>query len=206
MNEIEEILLKNKVIPVIVAEDTSDILILGETFLKNGIKVIEITLRTREAFELILKLSKKLPELLVGAGTVLSPDLAVKAKDYGARFLVSPGSTDQLILECQRIKLPFLPGASSVSEMMNLKDKGFKYIKFFPANYSGGIEFIKSIGSVLPNLCFCPTGGVNQNNVKKWLELQNVTSVGGTWIAPLKLIKEKKWKKIGENAKKASQL
>ncbi len=119
MNEIEEILLKNKVIPVIVAEDTSDILILGETFLKNGIKVIEITLRTREAFELILKLSKKLPELLVGAGTVLSPDLAVKAKDYGARFLVSPGSTDQLILECQRIKLPFLPGASSVSEMMN---------------------------------------------------------------------------------------
>ncbi len=206
MNEIEEILLKNKVIPVIVAEDTSDILILGETFLKNGIKVIEITLRTREAFELILKLSKKLPELLVGAGTVLSPDLAVKAKDYGARFLVSPGSTDQLILECQRIKLPFLPGASSVSEMMNLKDKGFKYIKFFPANYSGGIEFIKSIGSVFPNLCFCPTGGVNQNNVKKWLELQNVTSVGGTWIAPLKLIKEKKWKKIGENAKKASQL
>ncbi len=206
MNEIEEILLKNKVIPVIVAEDTSDILILGETFLKNGIKVIEITLRTREAFELILKLSKKLPELLVGAGTVLSPDLAVKAKDYGARFLVSPGSTDQLILECQRIKLPFLPGASSVSEMMNLKDKGFKYIKFFPANYSGGIEFIKSIGSVFPNLCFCPTGGVNQNNVKKWLELQNVTSVGGTWIAPLQLIKEKKWKKIGENAKKASQL
>ena len=206
MNEIEEILIKNKVIPVIVAEDTSDILILGETFLKNGIKVIEITLRTREAFELILKLSKKLPELLVGAGTVLSPDLAVKAKDYGARFLVSPGSTDQLILECQRIKLPFLPGASSVSEMMNLKDKGFKYIKFFPANYSGGIEFIKSIGSVFPNLCFCPTGGVNQNNVKKWLELQNVTSVGGTWIAPLQLIKEKKWKKIGENAKKASQL
>ena len=206
MNEIEEILIKNKVIPVIVAEDTSDILILGETFLKNGIKVIEITLRTREAFELILKLSKKLPELLVGAGTVLSPDLAVKAKDYGARFLVSPGSTDQLILECQRIKLPFLPGASSVSEMMNLNDKGFKYIKFFPANYSGGIEFIKSIGSVFPNLCFCPTGGVNQNNVKKWLELQNVTSVGGTWIAPLQLIKEKKWKKIGENAKKASQL
>ena len=205
MIDIEEIILKNKVIPVIVTEDSQDVVTLGETLLKNGVNIIEITLRTKEAFQAILTLSKNLPELMVGAGTVLSPALAVKAKDCGASFLVSPGSTEQLILECQKVKLPFLPGASTVSEMMKLNDEGFKYIKFFPANYSGGVGFIKSISSVLPDLCFCPTGGINQNNVNEWLELQNVVCVGGTWIAPQRLIKEKKWQKIAENAKNASQ-
>ena len=140
----------------------------------------------------------------VGAGTVLSPDDAKRAKDAGATFAVSPGLTDPLIAACADLDLPLLPGAVTASEVMRAADAGYDMLKFFPAEASGGAPALKAIGAPLPQITFCPTGGVSPENVESYLSLPNVLCAGGSWVAPKKLIDAQDWAGIEALARAAA--
>ena len=203
---ISKILSLGPVMPVIVIEQANHAIPLGEALLTGGIKTIEITLRTSAALNAIEQLAKHLPEIYVGAGTVLSKENAAQAKNSGAKFCVSPGTTSSIIDACDECNISLLPGASTVSEMLTLSEAGFSEIKFFPASAAGGIPFIKSLLSPLPNLKFCPTGGISYETASGWLSLVNVSCVGGSWIAPAKDINDQNFSEITARAKQATKL
>ena len=203
---ISKILSLGPVMPVIVLEQANHAIPLGEALLTGGIKTIEITLRTSAALNAIEQLAKHLPEIYVGAGTILTKENATQAKNSGAKFCVSPGTTSSIIDACNECNISLLPGASTVSEMLTLSEAGFSEIKFFPASAAGGIPFIKSLLSPLPNLKFCPTGGISYETASGWLSLANVSCVGGSWIAPAKDINEQNFSEITARAKQATKL
>ncbi len=203
---ISKILSLGPVMPVIVLERANHAIPLGEALLTGGIKTIEITLRTSAALNAIEQLAKHLPEIYVGAGTILTKENATQAKNSGAKFCVSPGTTSSIIDACNECNISLLPGASTVSEMLTLSEAGFSEIKFFPASAVGGIPFIKSLLSPLPNLKFCPTGGISYETASEWLSLVNVSCVGGSWIAPAKDINEQNFSEITARAKQATKL
>ena len=202
----DKILSLSPVIPVIRFTDLEHCSPLGEALLSSGIGIVEVALRSDIALQAIKKLSLEFPELTVGAGTILSEKNALDAVENGARFVVSPGINLDLEKNLTKIGVPFLPGTSSVTEMMKLLEKGFTHLKFFPAVSSGGIEFLKAIHPVLPDLKFCPTGGIDKNNIMDWLALPNVICVGGSLIAPDKLIQDENWEEIRKRALWASGL
>lgn len=203
---ISKILSLGPVMPVIVLEQANHAIPLGEALLTGGIKTIEITLRTSAALNAIEQLAKHLPEIYVGAGTILTKENATQAKNSGAKFCVSPGTTSSIIDACNECNISLLPGASTVSEMLTLSKAGFSEIKFFPASAAGGIPFIKSLLSPLPNLKFCPTGGISYETASEWLSLVNVSCVGGSWIAPAKDINDQNFPEITARAKQATKL
>ena len=203
---ISKILSLGPVMPVIVLEQSNHAIPLGEALLAGGIKTIEITLRTSAALNAIEQLAKHLPEIYVGAGTILTKENATQAKNSGAKFCVSPGTTSSIIYACNECNISLLPGASTVSEMLTLSEAGFSEIKFFPASAAGGIPFIKSLLSPLPNLKFCPTGGISYETASEWLSLVNVSCVGGSWIAPAKDINDQNFSEITARAKQATKL
>lgn len=203
---ISKILSLGPVMPVIVIEQANHAIPLGEALLTGGIKTIEITLRTSAALNAIEQLAKHLPEIYVGAGTILTKENAAQAKNSGAKFCVSPGTTSSIIDACNECNISLLPGASTVSEMLTLSEAGFSEIKFFPASAAGGIPFIKSLLSPLPNLKFCPTGGISYETASEWLSLVNVSCVGGSWIAPAKDINDQNFSEITARAKQANKL
>ena len=203
---ISKILSLGPVMPVIVLEQANHAIPLGEALLTGGIKTIEITLRTSAALNAIEQLAKHLPEIYVGAGTILTKENATQAKNSGAKFCVSPGTTSSIIDACDEFNISLLPGASTVSEMLTLSEAGFSEIKFFPASAAGGLPFIKSLVSPLPNLKFCPTGGVSYETASEWLSLVNVSCVGGSWIAPAKDINDQNFSEITARAKQATKL
>ena len=203
---ISKILSLGPVMPVIVIEQANHAIPLGEALLTGGIKTIEITLRTSAALNAIEQLAKHLPEIYVGAGTILTKENATQAKNSGAKFCVSPGTTSSIIDACDECNISLLPGASTVSEMLTLSEAGFSEIKFFPASAAGGIPFIKSLLSPLPNLKFCPTGGISYETASGWLSLVNVSCVGGSWIAPAKDINDQNFSEITARAKQATKL
>jgi len=203
---ISKILSLGPVMPVIVIEQANHAIPLGEALLTGGIKTIEITLRTSAALNAIEQLAKHLPEIYVGAGTILTEENATQAKNSGAKFCVSPGTTSSIIDACNECNISLLPGASTVSEMLTLSEAGFSEIKFFPASAAGGIPFIKSLVSPLPNLKFCPTGGISYETASVWLSLVNVSCVGGSWIAPAKDINDQNFSEITARAKQATKL
>ena len=203
---ISKILSLGPVMPVIVMEQANHAIPLGEALLTGGIKTIEITLRTSAALNAIEQLAKHLPEIYVGAGTILTKENATQAKNSGAKFCVSPGTTSSIIDACNECNISLLPGASTVSEMLTLSEAGFSEIKFFPASAAGGIPFIKSLLSPLPNLKFCPTGGISYETASGWLSLVNVSCVGGSWIAPAKDINDQNFSEITARAKQATKL
>ena len=203
---ISKILSLGPVMPVIVIEQANHAIPLGEALLTGGIKTIEITLRTSAALNAIEQLAKHLPEIYVGAGTILTKENATQAKNSGAKFCVSPGTTSSIIDACNECNISLLPGASTVSEMLTLSEAGFSEIKFFPASAAGGIPFIKSLVSPLPNLKFCPTGGISYETASEWLSLVNVSCVGGSWIARAKDINDQNFSEITARAKQATKL
>ncbi len=203
---ISKILSLGPVMPVIVIEQANHAIPLGEALLTGGIKTIEITLRTSAALNAIEQLAKHLPEIYVGAGTILTKENATQAKNSGAKFCVSPGTTSSIIDACDECNISLLPGASTVYEMLTLSEAGFSEIKFFPASAAGGIPFIKSLVSPLPNLKFCPTGGISYETASEWLSLVNVSCVGGSWIAPAKDINDQNFSEITARAKQATKL
>jgi len=183
MATIPEILALGPVMPVIVIDDAARAVPLAQALLAGGIRTIEITLRTPAALDAIRAVAADCPDITVGAGTVNNAALARQARDAGAAFAVSPGTTAAVIRGCAEAGLPLLPGAATVSEMMDLQDAGFTAMKFFPANAAGGINFIKALASPLPDISFCPTGGITQDSAADWLALPNITCVGGSWVA-----------------------
>lgn len=202
---IKEICSSAPVIPVIEIENADRAVPLAQALIRGGIHVIEITLRTPQALDAIRAVSK-IEGLHVGAGTLLNVEDVANAKNAGATFGVSPGSTPQLIEACQKEQLPLLPGAVTPSEIANLKNYGFEIQKFFPAEAAGGIAMLKAIANPMQGIRFCPTGGVSVMNAENYLSLPNVICVGGSWIASKQLIANQEWKIIEENAKAASIL
>jgi 2-dehydro-3-deoxyphosphogluconate aldolase/(4S)-4-hydroxy-2-oxoglutarate aldolase len=176
-------LLKVPVVPVLTIESARDALPLARALVDGGLPVIEVTLRTKAALEAI-KIMAEAPGAIVGAGTVTRPadiDAAIKA---GARYLVSPGTPDDLAVALSKSSVPVIPGCATLTEAMKLADRGFNTLKFFPAEASGGIGWLKSVAAPLPVLRFCPTGGIDMRNASAYLALPNVVCVGGSWVAP----------------------
>ena len=206
MLTIPQILALGPVMPVIVIDDSSHAVPLAEALLEGGIRTIEITLRTPAAMDAIGAVAARCPNITVGAGTVNRAELARRARDAGAAFAVSPGTTKDVISGCRAAGLPLLPGAATVSEMMVLQDEGFSAVKFFPANASGGTAFIKALASPLPGVSVCPTGGITQDTAPDWLALSNVPCVGGSWVASQAAIADGDFAGIASRAAAAAAL
>ena len=203
---IETIMLTSPVIPVIVIEDIEDAVPLAQALVNGGLKVLEVTLRTEFGLEAISRIKKKVSGAIVGAGTVITPEDLEKSIAAGSEFLVSPGCTDSLINAALKGSVPLLPGVATPSEAMTLLSKGISHMKFFPAQAAGGIPMLKSIAGPLPQIKFCPTGGINEANAADFLALPNVLCVGGTWMLDKQLIANKDWTAIENIARKAAQL
>ena len=206
MRELEEIMTLCPVIPVIKIDQLDDALPLAQALVNGGLKVLEVTLRTEHGLPAISLIKQHVPEAIVGAGTVVNVADYQQAVAAGAEFIVSPGCTDMLASEAKKHDVPMLPGVATPSEAMALLDQGFQHLKFFPAQAAGGIPMLKSIAGPLPQIKFCPTGGVSLANAKDFLSLANVLCVGGTWMLDAQLIKNKNWAAIEAAAKEAAAL
>lgn len=204
-NAAEEICRLAPVIPVLVVHDVAHAVPLAEALIKGGLPALEVTLRTPAALEVIAEMSK-VEGGAVGAGTVLTPEDAANAKTAGAVFAVAPGATDLLLDSCEAVELPLLPGASSATEAMRLLERGYRVQKFFPAEAAGGAKFLKALSSPLPQISFCPTGGVSRLNAPDYLALPNTLCVGGSWVAPNALVEAGDWAAITELAAEAAAL
>ena len=190
------------VIPVLVIKDAAHARPLAEALVAGGLFALEVTLRTPAALEAIRQMSQ-VEGAVVGAGTVLTPNDVQAAHDAGATFAVSPGSTPTLLQACEAEGLPILPGAATPSEVMANLERGYELQKFFPAEAAGGIPMLKSIGGPLPQVSFCPTGGVSTRNLTEYLALPNVLCCGGTWVAPEKMLLAGDWDGIARLAAEA---
>ena len=193
------------IVPVLVVEDTATAGPLAEALIAGGLPALEVTLRTPAALDAI-RIMAEVPGGQVGAGTLVTPEDVRAAKNAGATFGVSPGATDALLAACEDEGLPLLPGAATASEAMQLLERGYDMLKFFPAEASGGAPALKAIGAPLPQISFCPTGGVNPNNAPSYLNLGNVVCTGGSWVAPKPLVVEGKWDEIEALARDAARL
>jgi 2-dehydro-3-deoxyphosphogluconate aldolase/(4S)-4-hydroxy-2-oxoglutarate aldolase len=171
------------VIPVLVIEDAAHAVPIAEALVAGGLPVLEVTLRTAAALDAI-RAMQEVPGAIVGAGTVLDPDLLELALDAGSAFVVSPGLTRRLGEAALACRVPLLPGVASASDVMRARDLGFTRLKFFPAVASGGLPALKGLASVFGGVRFCPTGGITQENAPEWLALPAVACVGGTWLVP----------------------
>lgn len=188
-----------KVLPVLVIETLEQAAPLAELLLKYELNCIEITLRTERALEVLNYLHRHYPALMVGAGTVLTTEQLDQVEQTGARFALSPGATEALLNQAAASSITFIPGVMTPSEAMRAQAYGFKLQKLFPAQVAGGVELLNALSGPLSELSFCPTGGVNLNNMADYLALPNVPVVGGTWLAPLKLIQAQNWSQIEHN-------
>jgi len=171
------------VIPVLVVDDVSHAAPLARALVAGGLPALEVTLRTPAALDAIREMAA-VEGGVVGAGTLLTPEDVQKAVNAGARFGVSPGATDRLLDACEEAGLPLLPGAATATEAMRLLERGYTVQKFFPAEASGGAKALAAIGAPIPQVSFCPTGGVSLANARDYLSLRNVLCVGGSWVAP----------------------
>ncbi len=187
------------VIPVVVIDDPDHAIPLAENLLASGYPMIEVTLRTSSAFESVCRITSTVKDCIVGVGSILSQEQLVEAKNSGAHFGVSPGTSPSLRNALTDEAWPFLPGAATVSEVMTLRELGFYEQKLFPAQILGGVDFLKSISGPVADVKFCPTGGIRATNVSDFLSLSNVLAVGGTWIASRDLVKDQEWSKIPKN-------
>lgn len=192
------------IMPVLVVHDVSDAVPLANALIAGGLPALEVTLRTPAALNVIEAMAK-VPGGVVGAGTLVTPQDVRDAKSAGAVFGVSPGATDTLIEACKSHGLPLLPGAASASEAMRLLEQGYSVQKFFPAEAAGGAPALRAIGGPLPQIDFCPTGGISLQNAKSYLDLPNVLCAGGSWVAPEALVSGQCWKEIEALARDACQ-
>jgi len=192
------------VIPVIVIEDINDAVPIAEALLAGGIKVLEITLRTKCALKAIEMIVNKVPDVIVGAGTLRTKSDATNAKLAGSQFAVSPGYTNEMGSICKELELPLLPGVSTGSEVMYANKDGYSFLKLFPAVAVGGINLLKGFSGPFVDTQFCPTGGITIKSAPDFLALPNVPVCGGTWLTPKNLIEEKNWSEITRLAKQAS--
>jgi 2-dehydro-3-deoxyphosphogluconate aldolase/(4S)-4-hydroxy-2-oxoglutarate aldolase len=193
------------IVPVLVVDDAAQARPLAQALVAGGLPALEVTLRTPSALEVIAEMAK-VKGGIVGAGTLLTPADVTAAKLAGAQFGVSPGATDLLLDACEDADLPLLPGAATATEAMRLLERGYSMLKFFPAEAAGGADALKGIGAPIPQVKFCPTGGVNPKNARSYLDLPNVVCAGGSWVAPKDKVNSGDWAGIEALAKAAAQL
>lgn len=191
------------IIPVIAVDKAEQALPLCEALVKGGLPAAEITFRTAAGQEAIKLVAEKNPEVLVGAGTVVTVEQAKKAVEAGAKFIVSPGYFDDVVNYCVKNNIPVLPGCTNASDCMKAVNAGLKVVKFFPAEQSGGIAFIKALAPVFGQLDFMPTGGVNTQNLNDYLGFDRIHACGGTWMVKKDLINGAKWDEIEKISKEA---
>ncbi|MFD3482131.1 bifunctional 4-hydroxy-2-oxoglutarate aldolase/2-dehydro-3-deoxy-phosphogluconate aldolase [Streptomyces sp. NPDC058665] len=194
------------VVPVVVVDDPADAVPLARALVAGGLPVIEVTLRTPVALEAIRAIAALVPEAVVGAGTVITPESVTESVTAGARFLVSPGWTGSLLDAMLASGVPFLPGVSTASEVVALLERGVTEMKFFPAEAAGGTAYLKSLWGPLPQARFCPTGGISLASAESYLALPNVACVGGTWMLPPDALREKDWPRVEKLAREAAAL
>ncbi|MER6414317.1 bifunctional 4-hydroxy-2-oxoglutarate aldolase/2-dehydro-3-deoxy-phosphogluconate aldolase [Streptomyces humidus] len=194
------------VVPVVVVGDVSDAVPLARAPVAGGLSAIEVTLRTPAALDAVREISGAVPEAVVGAGTVISPEQVTACAAAGARFLVSPGWTDVLLTAMRACGLPFLPGVSTTSEVVALLERGVRDMKFFPAQAAGGAAYLRALAGPLPQARFCPPGGIGPDNAPEYLGLPNVCCMGGSWMVPPEAVAARDWPRIEELARTASRL
>ena len=203
---INDVMNTSPVMPVMVINQIEQAVPLARALVDGGLKVLEITLRTPVALECIRRIKAEVPGAIVGAGTIINTQTLDQAIAAGAEFIVSPGVTPSLLDAALSSGIPTLPGVITPSEVMRLLEKGITAMKFFPAEAAGGIPMLKSIGGPLPQVTFCPTGGVNPKNAPEYLSLSNVACVGGSWMAPAELVDAGDWAEITRRAAEAAAL
>lgn len=201
-----ELLAGQPVVPVLRIDRLADAAPLARALAAGGLPAIEITLRTPVALEAIRAVAEDVPEAIVGAGTILTSADFHEAAQAGARFIVTPGCTPDILDAAAASPVPLLPGAVTPSEMMALAQRGYSALKFFPAEQAGGAAYLKSLASPLARMRFCPTGGVSPENAGSYLSLPNVMCVGGSWVAPDALVKAGGWDRIEALAREAAAL
>jgi 2-dehydro-3-deoxyphosphogluconate aldolase / (4S)-4-hydroxy-2-oxoglutarate aldolase len=194
------------VIPVIVLERVEHAVPLARALVAGGVRVLEVTLRTKAALACIEAIAKQVPEAIVGAGTLRTADDVHAAKKAGCQFGVSPGYTSEIAQTCRAVGLPLLPGVATASEVMQANAEGFSFLKFFPATAAGGIPMLKALAGPFPDVAFCPTGGITPETAPQFLALPNVKVCGGSWLTPSDAVNAGDWARITALAKAASAL
>ncbi|MCZ4282721.1 bifunctional 4-hydroxy-2-oxoglutarate aldolase/2-dehydro-3-deoxy-phosphogluconate aldolase [Kiloniella laminariae] len=187
---------KAVILPVLVIESSEEAVSLAQALFAGGCTAIEVTLRSQAALSAIEKIARALPELALGAGTLLEPAQFEQVKSAGASYALSPGTTPRLSQAAIDADLPYVPAAATPSEVLVLREQGFKIQKLFPATVVGGIDMLKSLHAPISDVRFCPTGGVSLDNLQTFLSQPNVICVGGSWLAPKNLVADKKWDEI----------
>lgn len=206
MKTLEEQFYEYAVVPVVVLDDADDAAPLAEALIKGGIPCAEVTFRTEAAEESIRIMSEKYPEMLVGAGTVLTTEQVDRAVAAGAKFIVSPGFDPEIVDYCMEKNIPVFPGCVSPSEVAQAVKRGLKVVKFFPAEQAGGLAMLKAMAAPYTMLKFMPTGGINTKNLKEYLGFSKILCCGGSWMVKGDMIKNKEFDKITEMTREATEL
>ncbi|EIJ67259.1 bifunctional 4-hydroxy-2-oxoglutarate aldolase/2-dehydro-3-deoxy-phosphogluconate aldolase [Pasteurella bettyae] len=204
--QIVEKLTELKVVPVIALDNAEDILPLAQTLSENGLPVVEITFRSAAAEEAIKLVKANCPEVLIAAGTVLTKEQVLTAKNAGADCIVTPGFNPNIVKYCQELDIPVTPGVNSPMAIEAALELGITAVKFFPAEASGGVKMIKALLGPYASLKIMPTGGVSVSNIKDYLAISNVVACGGSWFVDKKLINEKNWDEIGRLTREVVEL
>ena len=206
MADATNVLHVSPVIPVVTLEDPQHAVPVARALVDGGVRIIELTLRTDSALESLKRIATEVPDILVGAGTILTPGQADAAVAAGAQFLVSPGVTPPLLEHMLQANIPVLPGVATVGEVMAVLERGITAMKFFPAGPAGGPDYLAAIGAPIPQVQFCPTGGVSLDSAPRYLSLANVTCVGGSWLTPRAAVETEDWQQITRLAQGAAGL
>ena len=206
IQQIDALAQRARILPVITIDREADILPMADALAAGGITVLEVTLRTSLGLTAIRQLSEQRPELLVGAGTVLDPQTFLQAEEAGAKFIVTPGCTEELLQHAVTRPVPLLPGVATASEIMAAYRHGLRRFKLFPAKVAGGVEALKAFGGPFPDIRFCPTGGVGPDNLNDYYRLANVMCVGGSWMLPKAAIDSGDWAAVERLSREALAL
>jgi 2-dehydro-3-deoxyphosphogluconate aldolase/(4S)-4-hydroxy-2-oxoglutarate aldolase len=200
------LLRQGPVVPVIVIDDPAVAVDLAHALVAGGIRVLEVTLRTKAALAAIRRMRDEVPDAIVGAGTLLTRPQVEAAVDAGAQFGISPGLTPELAAAARSAGLTFIPGIATPAEAMRAEDEGFSVQKLFPAEAVGGVKLLKALAGPLPNLRYCPTGGIDIARAPEYLKLPNVMCVGGSWLTPADAVAARDWDRITQLAREAALL
>lgn len=199
----EEILTVSPVVPVIVINDVKDAVPLAKALIAGGVRTLEVTLRTACALEAIKTIMEEVPEAIVGAGTVTTVEQFRKVSELGVEFIITPGLTTSLLKEAVAGDIPVIPGIATLGELMTGAEAGLTCFKFFPAEINGGVAALKAFAGPMPDVKFCPTGGISLKNYRDYLALKNVLCVGGSWFVPTDAIEQGDFATITRMAKEA---
>lgn len=188
------------VMPVIVVEDVAQALPLADALMAGGIHMLEFTLRTAAGLQAIAEVASQRPQAIVGAGSVLDAGMMKAAADAGARFCVSPGLSPALCDMAKHLNMPYLPGVATASDVLLAHELGFDLVKFFPAHLAGGLPMLKALAGPFPDMRFCPTGGIDGENMQQYLQQKNIPMVGGSWLCSAELLQQGNFARITELA------